>query len=267
MSALRLGDVAFRVLVCAIILFLVLPVVVTMVVSFNAGGFVLPPTGFSLKWYEIAWSSNEFISGIQVSLILGVSASLLANIVAFMLVLSIYRYNARAKQALTLLAMSPLLVPMTILGLSMYIFLAQLGLAGGKSALLMGHVVLTLPFAFRILTASFQNYDGTLDEAAANVGASPVRTLFSITLPIIKTGLIASFVLCFIISWNDFALSVFLAPSDWTPLPIQLYSYIKFQYDAAGAALVSTLVLVSAVAIVLLDRLIGLQAAIGGSKG
>ncbi|WKL24653.1 hypothetical protein Q1M63_00790 (plasmid) [Sinorhizobium meliloti] len=75
----------------------------------------------------------------------------------------------------------------------------------------------------------------------------------------IRTGLISSLTLCFILSWNDFPISVFLAPPSWTPLPVELYSYIKFQYDAVAAALASSLILLSAVAMVVIDRLAGLR--------
>jgi len=96
-----------------------------------------------------------------------------------------------------------------------------------------------------------------------NLGAGPFKTITAITLPIIKTGIIAGLMMCFILSWNNFALSVFLASPNWIPLPIQVYSYIKFQYDPVGAALVSTLIFLSALVIILLDRLVGLGAVMG----
>src|SRR5690606_20365599 len=124
------------------------------------------------------------------------------------------------------------------------------GFGAGIPALVIGHTLHVLPFAVRILMASMQNFDISLEEAARNVGAGPLRTLFSITLPVIRTGLVSSLVLCFVLSWNDFPISVFLAPPGWTPLPVELFSYIKYQYDAVGAALASSLILISALAIV-----------------
>ncbi len=96
-----------------------------------------------------------------------------------------------------------------------------------------------------------------------NVGASPIRALLLITLPMIKAGLIGSIAMCFIISWNDFALSIFLASAGWIPLPVQIYTYIKFQYDAVSAAVVSTVIFLSAFLIALLDWLIGLRTMMG----
>lgn len=258
-----IGRVALAAGAYAVMAFLFIPIAVTMVVAVNSAGFVLPPRGLTLKWFEIALASREFTSGIVVSLILGLAAATLANILGLMIALAMVRHRFRGKQALNLLVMSPILVPVTIFGLALYVFLARLGLGGGLLTLIIGHTVLVMPFAVRILTASLQNFDRSLEEASLNVGAGPLRTLFAITLPIIRSGVLASFILCFIISWNDFALSVFLAPSSWIPLPIQIYSYIKFQYDAAGAALVTLLILFSALVIILLDRLVGLRSVMG----
>ena len=121
--------------------------------------------------------------------------------------------------------MSPLLIPTTIFSLALYVFFARLGFGSGIPALVIGHSIHVLPFAVRIPTASMQNFDLSLEEAARNVGAGPVRTMVSITLPVIRTGLVSSLVLCFVLSWNDFPISVFLAPAGWTPLPVELFSY------------------------------------------
>ncbi len=96
-----------------------------------------------------------------------------------------------------------------------------------------------------------------------NVGASPLRTITAITLPIIKTGVLAGMMMSFILSWNNFALSIFLASPRWVPLPLQLYSYIKFEFDPSAAALSTFLIFLSGIAIVLIDRLIGFGVVMG----
>lgn len=239
--------------------FLFFPILITLLVSVNPQEFVLPPSGFTLDWFRAAWTSKTFVRGMGVSLWLGAAATLIANTLAFLVVLAMVRYEFRGKALVNLLIMSPLLIPTTIFSLALYVFFARLGFGSGIPALVIGHSLHVLPFAARILTASMQNFDLSLEEAARNVGAGPVRTLFSVTLPVIRTGLVSSLVLCFVLSWNDFAISVFLAPPGWTPLPVELFSYIKFQYDAVGAALASSLILISITAMVVLDRLAGLR--------
>ena len=256
------GAVLFKLSVLGIMGFLFFPILITVIVSFNPGGFVLPPRGVTLEWYRTAIASEEFRSGMFVSLIVGVASSALANLLGFLMALTVARYDFRGKSALNLFIMSPLLIPSTILGLALFVFLVHAGWGSGPVALIVGHTVLILPFAVRILTASLQSYDRTYEEAAMNVGASKARIFFSITLPIIRTGALASFMLCFIISWNDFPISIFLAPPGWVPLPIEIAGYIKFQYDAVGAALVSLVIFLSGFVILALSQLVGLRVAL-----
>jgi putative spermidine/putrescine transport system permease protein len=241
--------------------FLFFPIAITLLVSINPSEFILPPTGVTMEWFRAAWTSSKFVDAMVVSLVL---ATLSANALALLAVLALVRYNFPGKAFVNLLIMSPILIPATIFSLALYVFLARIGLGGSITSLVIGHTIHVLPFAVRILAASLQNFDTSLEEAARNVGASSTRTLFSITLPVIKTGLISSLTLCFVLSWNDFPISVFLAPPGWTPLPVELYSYIKYQYDAVGAALASSLIILSAIAIIILDRATGIRRAIRG---
>lgn len=110
-----------------------------------------------------------------------------------------------------------------------------------------------------MLSASLHQFDASCEEAASNVGVGRFKTLIHITLPAIHTDILSSIVLCFILSWNDFPISVFLSPHGWTPLPVELYSYIKFQYDAVAAVLASSLILISLIAMVIIDRVAGLS--------
>jgi putative spermidine/putrescine transport system permease protein len=261
-----LGALAVRISGGVILAFLAAPILVTVIVSFNHAGFNLPPDRFTLHWYETALATPEFTRGMLVSFVLALVAAGSANVIGLPVALALTRFDFPGKSTLNLFVMSPLLIPATILGLALYVFVIRIGLGSGLVPLSVGHTVLVLPFAVRVLTASLQIYDRSLEEAALNVGASPLRTMLSITLPIIRAGLFASMMMCFIISWNDFALSIFLASSNWVPLPVQIFQYIKFQYDAVSAAVVTTVIFLSAVLIVLLDRVIGLQTIMGTSR-
>ncbi|MBV0893058.1 ABC transporter permease [Paracoccus sp. Z118] len=259
MTRLDFGAVALRLFTLLMMIFLIFPILVTLVVAVNPREFILPPSGFTLDWFKAAWSSQTFLRGMGVSLVLGVVSATLANALALPAAMAMVRHDFRGKAALNLILMSPLLIPTTIFSLALYIWFVRIGYGAGLLPLFVGHTVHVMPYAMRILTASLHNFDPSYEEAARNVGAGRVRTLFSVTLPVIRTGLISSFALCFILSWNDFPISVFLAPPGWTPLPVELYSYIKFQYDAVAAALAASLILLSVVAMVILDQLAGLR--------
>jgi putative spermidine/putrescine transport system permease protein len=254
-----ISTIALRLVTFSMMAFLIFPIAVTLIVAVNPREFVLPPNGFTLDWFRAAWSSKTFLRGMGVSLVLGLAAALIANALALPAAIALARTNFPGKGAINLILMTPLLIPTTILSLALYIYFVRVGYGSGLVPLLVGHAIHIMPYAVRILTASLLNFDPSYEEAARNVGAGRIRTLFSVTLPVIRTGLISSLTLCFILSWNDFPISVFLAPPSWTPLPVELYSYIKFQYDAVAAALASSLILLSAAAMVVIDRLAGLR--------
>ncbi|MCW2307703.1 ABC transporter permease [Rhodobium gokarnense] len=264
MTRFDLGGMALRLFTALMMLFLIFPIGVTLIVSLNPREFLLPPTGITFEWFRAAWTSETFLRGMGVSLVLGVSASLIANALALPASMALVRNEFRGKGAVSLFIMSPMLIPTTIFSLALYIYFVRIGYGSGLLPLLVGHTIHVLPFAMRIQSASLHRFDPSLEEAARNVGAGRLRTLVSITLPTIRTGLVSSFALCFILSWNDFPISVFLAPPGWTPLPVELFSYIKFQYDAVAAALASSLIVLSAIAMVLIDRFAGLRRVMRG---
>lgn len=260
---LDVAAIAFRSIVFVIIFCLFIPIAVTIVVSFNKSGFVLPPSGLTLRWYSTALTYREFLTGMYVSLLVALISSGIATILGTLASLALVRYRFQGRDLINIFLMSPLMMPVVIVGLALYSFLVRIGIVDSILTLIVGHCIFTMPFSIRTVSASLQNFDIALEEAAMNVGAGPLRTFFSITLPIIKTGIIAGMMMAFILSWNNFALSIFLASPNWIPLPLQLFSYIKFEFDATAAALSSFLIGLSAVAIVLIDRLIGLGVVMG----
>ena len=268
MRRIDTGGLTFRFITFTIIFFLFLPILILIVVSFNQSGFVLPPSGLTLRWYIKALTYKDFISGMYVSFVVALISSVLATFFGILISLALVRYRFKGRNLLNTFFMSPLMVPVAIMGLAIYIFLVKLGMAGGVLGLIVGHTIVVMPFSIMAVSASLRNFDRALEEAAMNVGAGPLKTFFYITFPIIKTGVIAGMIISFINSWNNFALSIFLTSPKWIPLPMQLYSYIKFEYDPSGAALSTLLIFISGVVIILIDRLIGFDIVmgIGGEK-
>lgn len=256
----------FRLLGALVMGFIFAPILVTVIVSFNSLGFVLPPGAPTLDWYRQALSRPDFIDGIVVSLILGICSAVLGTLIGGLAALALARFRIPGGELVTTLLMSPLLVPSTILGLALYVVLVRVGGGEGFVALLCGHTLFVLPFAVRTLLASLQDVDRSLEEAARMAGAGAVRAFTYVTVPIIKTGIFASLLICFVMSWNDFSITIFLSGKGWVPLPIQIYSYIKFEYDAVGAALVSFIILISFVFIYILDRVIGISHVFGSEN-
>src|SRR5262249_32485994 len=127
------------------------------------------------------------------------------------------------------------------------------------AALVIGHIIITMPFPVRTISAVTENLDPALEDAASSVGASPWRTFLSVTLPLIKPGVIAGFLFAFIHSWNDFSVSIFLTPRELQPLSIKIYEYLLYQYRPLIAAVSTWSMLGSAVLVLVIDRLVGLN--------
>jgi putative spermidine/putrescine transport system permease protein len=250
-----------------VVLALLLPILVTVVVAFNPSGFVLPPTGLTLRWFAKAIGNRDFVRGFYVSLVVATVASLIATSLGLGAALGYVRWRFRGKAWLNLFLLSPLMVPVVMLGLALYTYFVVLRLNDTLTALVIGHAISLIPLSFRTVAASLYNFDVSLEEAALNVGASRWQTFVGITLPVIKFGIVAGYILSFIMSWNNFSISLFLAGSRYVPLPVGIYSYIKFEFDAVAAAVSTILIVLSGVAIVLIDRTVGLNAIIGVRKG
>lgn len=254
------------VLAFAVMAFLFLPILVTFIVSFNSAGFVLPPGAPTLKWYQAALSSPQFLNGMVISLVLALTAAVLGLAIGGMAAVALTRFRPPGRELILVFLMSPLLVPTTILGLALYIALVRAGGGEGFLALLCGHTLLVLPFAVRLLTSSLVNVDRSLEEAARMSGAGAVHAFFFATVPVIKAGIFSAFVICFVMSWNDFSITIFLAGKGWVPLPIEIFSYIKFQYDPVGAAIVCFIIFVSLVTIYIVDRVVGIASVFGSEN-
>jgi len=250
-----------------IVVGLLLPIGVTVVVAFNSSGFLLPPSGFTLRWFEKAVRNRDFVQGFYVSLAVATVASLIATGLGLLSAFGYVRYSFPGKDWVNLLFLSPLMVPVVVLGLALYSYFVALHLNDTLTALVIGHAITLIPLSFRTITASLYNFDVSMEEAALNVGASRIQTFAWITFPIIKLGILAGFILSFIMSWNNFSISLFLAGSKYVPLPVAIYSYIKFEFDAVAAAVSTILILLSGVAIFVIDRTMGLGAVMGVRKG
>lgn len=256
----------FGFIVFAIFLFILLPIIVTFLVSFNQLGFRIPPFKFTLDWYKKVLTYKNFISSAYNSLFVASLSSSIATILGVLSSFALTKYSFKGKDFINTFVMSPLMIPMSITGLSLLYFFARLNLPGGFYALTIGHTTLLIPFAIRPILASFQNFNKSLEQAALIVGAKPLKVFTSITLPIVKNGIIAGLIMSFIMSWNNFSISLFLIGPAWRTLPIEIYSSVIFELDPSSTVIASILMFISYFGIFILDRIIGIGIAVGGKR-
>jgi putative spermidine/putrescine transport system permease protein len=270
----RLGRAAYLGFVGVVYAFLLLPLVVVVIASFNSGEILtFPPEGFSLRWYGSFFNSDAFMGSLfyslRVALICTAGSTLLGTTVA----LYVVRHAGRWREHLRLFILMPLLLPEILTAIALLFFyynidslLRAVGLdfmtgilRNSMVGLLIGHMLITLPFVFLGISSSLYNFDRSLEEAARNLGASRWTTFRRITLPIVKPGIIAGALLCFIISFDLFAISLLLKGIGIATLPIQLFDYVRWDFDPTAAAVSTVSIVITLAAIILTDRLVGLR--------
>ncbi|MFE3838531.1 ABC transporter permease [Pseudogemmobacter sonorensis] len=227
-----------------IMAFLLVPIVAVVGSSFTATNFpTFPPRGFSLQWYAAVLNEPAFTDAMKRSFWLGLASSLTAGVLGTLSALTLSRLGEKGKLIGTLV-MSPILFPTVVLGLALLIFFTRVGLAGTFFGLVVAHSLLTTPFVIRLTLASLAEFDHSLQEAARNLGASPMRTFFQITLPLISPGVIAGVLFAFILSFDELVVTLFLVGPEMQTLPIRIYTFLEYDSKPTISA-VATLVILS----------------------
>lgn len=239
--------------------FVVAPLVVVAGAALNADAMVFPPRSLTLHWMVAALTDRGFMTAALVSFVVALGAATVSTVFALPVALLLRKASPRLARVLTLSFMGPLLVPSVIFALALYSVIMYAFGFTNLFVLMIGHVMITMPYPVRTITAVTDNLDPALEDAASSVGATPWRTFLSVTLPLIKPGVIAGFLFAFITSWNDFSVSIFLTPRELQPLPIKIYEYLLYQYRPLIAAVSTWSVIGSAIVVIFIDRLVGLN--------
>jgi putative spermidine/putrescine transport system permease protein len=240
--------------------FLLLPLVIVVAAAFNAGNyFTFPPHGISLKWFVNFFHRREFMQALWLSTHLGLWTAALSTVAGTMAAIALVRGRFRGRDLLNAYVTSPLLLPQILTGVALLQYFTLMGLAQSYAALLLAHVVVTTPYVVRTVSATLYSFDVTLEEAAQSLGAPPVRAFLEITLGVIKPGVVAGAVLAFAISFDNFTISLFLTSPGLTPLPIELFAYLKYSFDPTAAAASAVAIGITGGLMLLIAKLMGLE--------
>ena len=267
MKGRPLPRAAFLALVVLLYVFLLAPIAIVVIASLNAGRFlVFPPDGLSLQWYAKFAHSGPFVRSFFFSLRLAVVTTLISTVIGTAAALYVVR-RARMNSLLRMLLVAPLQLPGIMTALALLIFYYAVGLGGGSyTGLLVGHVLVCMPYVFLTVSAVLYNFDRSLEEAARSLGA-PVFTAFRrITLPIIKGGVISGAVFAFITSFDQFPISLLLSGVGTTTLPIQVFDYLRFSFDPTAAAVGTINILITLGVVILTERFVGLESLYWGGR-
>jgi putative spermidine/putrescine transport system permease protein len=235
-----------------VLLFMVAPILLIVVNSFNREHYsTFPPPGFSLRWYANILRVPNLWPAVRASFVIALVTSALTQVVAVLAAYGLVRYRYRARQGWRTLFVSPLVVPRVAFGVAAFIFFLRLRVIGGLWPFILVHLLVALPFAIAILSASLVHIPRETEEAAMDLGANPLRMFTEITLPQMRTALVLSVLFTFIISWDQLDTSLFLARPGQTTLPVEMLFFTEQQLDPTLAALSTVLVLVSLVLLVI----------------
>jgi putative spermidine/putrescine transport system permease protein len=250
---LAVGNGLFWVTGLLIIAFLAVPAFFIIPVSFTEGRFLSwPPQGFSLQWYQAVLSNPAWTEAAMRSLIVAIVAAGLGLLLGVPAAFHIVR-RARYKTALIGFLVSPIIMPNIIIAVALFYLFASIGLVGTMVGLAIGHTILAVPYVVVTVIAVLKNYDQRLDQAAYTLGANRARTFLHVTLPIIRSGLLAAFMFAFVISFDELTIALFIVGGSSATLPRKMWDDALLQVSPSLAA-VAAMVLVFMTAIILLSE-------------
>ncbi len=252
-------DPAYRVVVGSLawlgLAFLAFPVLVTVVASFEASNFIaFPPTALSLRWYGQIASITRIGEATLISFQVALLSASLATLLALGAALALVRGRVPLSGSLTALMASPISLPMIAIGMALVQFFIQIGVAFSWWSLVIGHVVLVVAYPLRTLVSALLLAEPSQEQAARSLGASPITVFRTVTVAQIAPGLLSGFLFAFLISFDNYPISLFLVRGTVTTMPIELFNHINQNLDPTPAAFSTIYVLVLTVVIALAEK-------------
>jgi putative spermidine/putrescine transport system permease protein len=224
-----------------------------------------PPEGYSLKWFRSIASNDRFIEGFLLSLEIAVIATAIGLSVGVPAAVCLVRGRFPGREGVNNLLLLPLIVPGIVLGTALYVFHVEAEIAtgwpiiGSLGGLIAGHVLLTIPWTVRLVTASLVGMNRTVEEAAQSLGANRLTTFRRITLPAILPGIVAATLFGFIASFGNLEMSLFLVGPGRTTLPIAILQYLEWKIDPTIAAVSVLQILFIGAVMLVTDRFVNIS--------
>jgi len=248
-----------RFVTVAVYLFLFAPILVVVALSFNSSQFgSFPFQNFTFHWYATLIQNEAIVSAVKTSLVLGGLTAVISTSIGFLAALALVRYEFIGKGLILVLITSPLLIPETVLGVGLLLFTRTLGLPRSFWLLLVGHVVLTLPFVVMVVQARLIGIKRTYEEAARTLGANQAEVLRTVTLPLLFPALLAGGLLAFTVSFDNITASMFWRPGGMQTVPTEIFAMLRNsispEINALGTMMIVFTLLLPIVAGLILRR-------------
>jgi spermidine/putrescine transport system permease protein len=233
------------------LIFLYAPIVLLPVFAFNDSKVIaFPLSGFTTEWFAQMWGDQQLFNAVKNSAIIAVSSAVIATALGVFAARASTRFQFPYKAGIMGLIMLPMVLPEMIISMSMLVVLLAVGIPLSLFTIIMGHVLITTPFAVAILSSAFQSLDKSLEEAAYDLGETPFSTFRLIILPLVMPGIVSSLLICFTISIDEFIIAYFLGGNQTV---LSVYIYGQFRFPAKVPSILALGTILVALSIVLLS--------------
>lgn len=231
------------------LLFLYAPVILLPIFAFNDSSIVaFPLQGFTWKWFIVLWETDALHRALRNSLVIAVVSAFVSTALGLCTARALSRYSFFAKRGMAGLIMVPLVLPEIIIGVSLLVVIIQFGFDLSLWTIILGHVLICTPFSVVVLQTAFNSLDQSLEEAAFDLGETRWTTFRLISLPLVMPGVIASVLITFTISLDEFIIAFFLSGTDVT-LPVYIWGLLRFPARLPSVMALGTLMLVASLLI------------------
>ncbi|MBF7141249.1 MULTISPECIES: ABC transporter permease [Pseudomonas] len=250
-----------------VMVFMMAPLVVVCLVAFTPENTLsLPTKEFSLRWFTAVFERADFITAFANSLKLAALSATLATLIAVPAGLALTRYRFPGQGVINGLLLSPIIIPHLVLGVALMRLFALLGVNGSFSWLVLAHVVVITPYVLRLVIATAIGVDRSAEQAAESLGAGRMTLFWRITFPMILPGVAGGWLLAFINSFDEVTLSIFITSPATQTLPVRMYVYATESIDPMMAAISALVIALTAVTMLVLDRVYGLDRVLVGKS-
>ena len=233
-----------------VVVFLYAPIAVLLVFSFNDSAVpTFPLSGFTLRWYQQFLENPDLQHALRTSALIAALSSLGAVILGLLAAIALVRHPFRGSGPVSALLLSPLVIPFIVFGVSLLLLFHAVGVDLGVKTVVVGHIVITIPYAMLVMIPRLQHIDVSLEEAAYDLGASRIRTFRSVTFPLMLPAVVSAYLIAFTTSFDEYAVASFVVGTRQT-FPIYLYSALRFPSRLPQVIAVAVVVLVISLVVI-----------------
>lgn len=244
---LPIGKFAIWLIVSFILFYLVFPLIIVFPISVHPFEYLsFPPKGVSFRWYRSFFTSRLWIDSALLSLKVAGITTVVATVIGTAAAIGLARSNRRGKDIMQAILLSPMIVPVIIIGLSSYFLLSSLGIKGTTIGFVLIYTVLALPMVMLVVSASLQLVDEELEKAAMNLGASRLRAFWAITVPLIRPAVLTAALFSFRVAFDEAVITIFISGLETPTLPRAMFDAMFDATDltvAAASSLITILTL------------------------